>query len=145
MRIKIGFRTLIVSLLLLCGTGELARSQIVETRRGESNPAGVIFHSTLYGAATGGVLGGAYCLIKGHQRTWDVLRWSIAGGTAAGLLIGLIYVTARPAPTGSGLAEDPWIPESERLGAGPLLRDRNRDALGRSHPVFQLPLMHVRW
>lgn len=99
---NISLRQVIVGLVLTCVLPSAGRAQVVEERHGEANPTEVIFRSTLYGAGTGLLLGGAYSLVKSDDvSTWEVLRWSVAGGAAAGALIGVIYVLARPEPKGS--------------------------------------------
>lgn len=90
------------ALLLIC-TPVGARAQVVETRKSEANPAGVIFKATLYGVGTGLVLGGAYALIEEDDDvdTGDALKWGAAIGAAGGLVVGLIYAATRAEPQGS--------------------------------------------
>ena len=76
-------------------------AQVVEAREGSTNPAEVLFKSTLFGAGTGLALGGAYVLVADDVDTGEVLRWSTAGGAAGGLLIGLVYMVTRSDPEGS--------------------------------------------
>lgn len=78
------------------------RAQVVEEREGQSNPAGVVFKSVLYGVGTGLLIGGAYALVEDDDDvdTEDILKWSAAIGAAGGAGVGLIYVATRPEPKG---------------------------------------------
>jgi hypothetical protein len=91
----------LTALALLMASTTTASAQVVEAREGASNPAEVLFRSTLFGAATGLALGGAYALVADDADTGEVLRWSTAGGAAGGLLIGLVYMVTRSDPEGS--------------------------------------------
>jgi len=91
-----GPATFALALVLTMGTGVSA--QVVEGRDSEANPASVIFRSTLYGAGTGLALGGAYALVNDDDDTGDILRWGVATGAAAGLLIGLVHIATRSEP-----------------------------------------------
>jgi len=98
MSIRTTSASALVALALICGSLDEVSAQVVEGRDAEANPASVIFRSTLYGAGTGLVLGGAYILVADDADTGDVLRWSTAGGAAAGVLIGLAYLATRSEP-----------------------------------------------
>ena len=108
----------LVALTLVCMFQSEAAAQVVEERKGDANPAKVIFLATLYGAGTGLALGGAYALIEDGDdpSTGEVLRWGTAGGAAGGLLIGLVHVMTRSEPQGS--AEEVGLLELDGMDAG---------------------------
>jgi hypothetical protein len=89
--------------VLVCLLQSAASAQVIETREGDSNPGKVLFLSTLYGAGTGLVLGGAYALVDDDDDpgTGDILQWGVAAGAATGLVVGLIYCATRSEPQGT--------------------------------------------
>ena len=91
----------LTALALLMANANAASAQVVEAREGSSNPAEILFKSTLFGAGTGLALGGAYLLVADAPDVGETLRWSTAGGAAGGLLIGLVYMVTRSDPEGS--------------------------------------------
>jgi drug/metabolite transporter (DMT)-like permease len=134
-----------LSLVFHFGASSCASAQVIEERKGESNPSAVIFHSTMYGAGTGLLLGGAYALIEDDPdlSTSEILEWGLVGGVASGLLIGLIYVMARPEPRGDA-EEVGMLPLGK--GSPPMARSRiilvrERDRLGRNHARLHLDLI----
>jgi hypothetical protein len=126
-------------------------AQVVEEReQAASNPGKVIFHTTLYGAATGAVLGGAYALIEDDDDldAWEILRWGVAGGAAAGLVVGLIYVVARPEPKGDveDLDTDEDAESSSLIFAKPSVQfAHRRDPLGNTDRRVDVNLVAVRF
>lgn len=138
----------VISLALLPGSQQGLTAQVVEARESEANPAPVLLRATLYGAGTGLVLGGAYLLVKDDDGpdTGEVLRWSTAGGAAAGFLIGLIYVATRPQPEGS-IGEEGLVQlEGSDVSVSPIgLLDTRIGALGPEPGAFDLNLAAVRF
>lgn len=143
---------LVVALALSAGLYGDVSAQVVEEReQGASNPGKVIFRTTLYGAATGLVLGGAYALVEEDDdlSTGEILKWGVAGGAAAGFVIGLIYVVARPDPKGDiedlereGEEESSGIPTFEVPSFTMLQR---RDLLGNKDKELAVHLVNVRF
>jgi hypothetical protein len=123
---RIAVVIVVIALALQASNG--ARADINEERQGEANPSAVIFHATLFGAGTGLLLGGAYALVENssNRDTWDTLRWSVAGGTVLGFVVGLVYVTTRSGPNDAPKASELSEPErSGRLRGGAIrLRPR---------------------
>ena len=58
--------------------------------------------STLYGGATGLLLGLALALVV-DESTGDIMRWSFVTGTFGGFLIGVYHVANRPQPSSAML------------------------------------------
>lgn len=85
-----------LAVALTCGLHGDLSAQVVEERDSEANPAASIFKATLYGAATGLALGGAYALVNddvdddGGTSDADALRWGTAIGAVGGLVVGLM-------------------------------------------------------
>lgn len=127
---------------LTCNLPSGSSAQVIETREAESNPSSVLFRSTLYGAGTGFVLGGAYALVDGDDpSTGELLRWGTAIGAGAGLLIGLVYVASRADAAEDGRQAS--LPE----GAGLLHIERGDVRLSVpavSSRVRELPSVRVR-
>jgi len=71
-------------------------------RQSAENPMVEIFRSTLYGALTGAVVGGVIMLAAqtDADTNRDILRWSVVGGTALGLGVGMYFTAKRPQPSG---------------------------------------------
>lgn len=114
----------VVALAMILGIQSIASAQVIEERKGEANPSTAIFHATLYGAGTGLVLGGAYALVEEDEDldTAEILSWGVAGGAAAGFLIGLVYVVTRPEPRGDVEELEKFRPGgTPRLGPPSLL------------------------
>jgi hypothetical protein len=111
----------VAAFLLLTGVAGPAGAQVVEQRESEANPSVAIFRATLYGAGTGLLVGGAIALVEEDDgmSTGEILSWSVAGGTLAGLLVGLVYVATRRGPEG----------DAEEVGANE----------GRAGPHFEAP------
>lgn len=137
----------VVALALLLGIPACASAQVVEERRGESNPSVAIFRSTLYGAGTGLVLGGAYALVEDDEDldTVEILQWGVAGGAAAGFLIGLVYVVSRPEPRGDVEEYERFQPGSgePRLSAPRLMLVPTMDRDGDKKLGVGMRLVHV--
>jgi len=132
----------ILTVMVYCASGS-ACAQVTEVRQGESNPSGVLFHSTLYGAGTGLVLGGAYALVKkgDNPSTGSILSWSIAGGAALGFLVGVIYLTSRPQPRGLASSEEGSRPGRLELLAPSISLTEHRKLGGGTSRVMELSLL----
>ncbi len=138
MNAKATFWTAVLVLASVTCLSNQAGAQVIEERKGESNPSTVIFRATLYGVGTGLLLGGAYALVENDEdlTTGEILRWGAAGGAAAGLLVGLVHVITRPEPkgdveeVGAASLDDPQKP---RLRVPTVLVTEQRDILGESH------------
>lgn len=151
MHARNGLTSVMVALALALGTYDSLSAQVVERRESEANPAAVIFRATLFGAGTGLVLGGAYALVEsGDTSTGDILKWGVAGGAAAGAVIGLIYWATRSQPEGS--AEE--IDEASLLRfqggdlsvAVPALEvARLEDVSGRTFRTVEASLLQLRF
>lgn len=139
----------IAALVLVCFVQNSAISQVTENRRGEANPGAVLFHTTLYGAGTGLILGGAYALVKGSDSpsTGDVLRWGIAGGAGAGFVIGLVYLMSRPQPRGAADKAEMIDAEGSaaQTGMQQLLLTQRRDGLRPERGDIELRLVRVKF
>ncbi len=141
--------TILIALVMACVLQTVAGAQVIEERKGEANPSTVIFHATLYGAGTGLLLGGAYALVEKDEdlTTWEILKWGVAGGTAAGLLIGLIYVVARPEPHGDVEKVGRMVASGDRVVrriTGPtIVLNQRQGVLGAKHSELQLKLVNV--
>jgi hypothetical protein len=133
--------------LALCSSFQGSGAQVIEERSGEANPSTAIFHSTLYGAGTGLLLGGAYALVEDDDDldAIDILKWGFAGGAATGALVGLVYVVSRPDPEGD--AEEVGMIQIEngaaRFGAPTVKVVGRRDALGNKCGEFRLTLANA--
>ncbi len=132
---------------LLCLTvwAATAQAQVIEQRKGQSNPGTIIFKTTLYGAGTGLVLGGAYALVKSDNSdvsTGDALKWGVAGGAAAGAVIGVIYVLLRPEPKGtaSSVGGDD---ESLNLAPPVLHFESDPGPVGTTYREVRVGVLHV--
>lgn len=140
-------RLVLIALTLVCMIQSSAQGQVIEERKGEANPGPVIFRSTAYGAATGLVLGGAYALVEDDEdlETGEILKWGVASGAAAGALIGLIYVIARPEPKGDveGVGTSRFRAENPRFLAPGLRLVRQRDATGGKHRKLEIRLVRL--
>ncbi len=88
---------LVASLIMLWMISS-AQAQVTVARTGQENPMVVIAKSTMYGAATGIILGLALSLAV-EEDFGDVMRWSFVGGTLGGFLIGVYHVATRPQPS----------------------------------------------
>jgi hypothetical protein len=149
MRKRLSLGPAAIALALFCSFQESVSAQVVEKRQGEANPAAVIFRSTLYGAGTGLVLGGAYALIEEDDdpSTGEILKWGTAGGAAAGFLIGLVYVITRSEPKGD--AEVTGVLQLERGDLGiavpTILMAEQRDVAGRTARAAEVNLVKVRF
>ena len=121
---------LIPCLLFLCLSQGNSFAQVIEERKGESNPGALLFKTTLYGVGTGLILGGAYALVEDNPdvSTSEALRWSAAGGAVGGLLVGLVYLIAGPTPKGD--AEE--VDTHHEGGAAPDARHPVRSKKGRA-------------
>jgi len=132
---------------------ENANAQVIEEReRSASNPGKSIFRTTLYGAGTGLVLGGAYALIEDDEdtSTLDCLKWGTAIGAASGLVIGLIYVVARPEPKGDieSVEQDDDDEESSlirNLEPPTVMMAARSDLLGNKDRQVALNLLNLRF
>jgi hypothetical protein len=92
----------LVALAMVAGTRSTVAAQPVDERASQANPAAVIFRASLYGAGTGLVLGSGYALLDQTDASpGALLKWGVAGGVAAGALIGLIYWATRSPPQDS--------------------------------------------
>ncbi|MFQ5750432.1 MAG: hypothetical protein ACE5HI_00425 [bacterium] len=98
MRIKKWVPKLLIALLVTFLFNSLAQGQVRVVRRGQENPVVTIAKSTLYGAATGTLLGLALSLVV-DEDTGDILKWSFVGGTFGGFLFGIYHVATRPGPS----------------------------------------------
>lgn len=137
--------TVLALVLMTVGQQGLA-GQVVEGRDAESNPASVIFRSTLYGVGTGVVLAGAYTLISEDDDAWDAFRWGAGGGAVAGLVVGLIYVATRSEPEDdeAGTALIQMSGGSVRVSAREVIQ--SRVALpDRLRSTFDLRLLAIRF
>ena len=131
-----------------------ASAQVIEEReQGDSNPGKSIFRTTLYGAGTGLVLGGAYALIEDDEdtSTVDCLKWGTAIGAATGLVIGIVYVVARPEPKGDieSVDEDDDAEEESslihNLEPPTVMMASRSDLLGNKDREVALNLVNLRF
>lgn len=103
------FRNLVITLLLIMFTllafTSGAEAQVAIVRGAHENPVVSIAKSTLYGGATGVLLGLALTLVV-DEPTGDILKWSFVGGTFGGFLYGIYHVSTRPQPTAALLQFD---------------------------------------
>ena len=102
-------RNLVITLLLIMFTllafTSGAEAQVAIVRGAHENPVVSIAKSTLYGGATGVLLGLALTLVV-DEPTGDILKWSFVGGTFGGFLYGIYHVSTRPQPTAALLQFD---------------------------------------
>ncbi|MFQ5674816.1 MAG: hypothetical protein ACE5G1_02880 [bacterium] len=97
--------TLLIITLSLVAVYSNAQAQVTVVRGGQENPVISIAKSTLYGAATGVLLGLALTLVV-DEDTGDILKWSFVGGTFGGFLFGIYHVSTRPEPSAALLQFD---------------------------------------
>lgn len=148
MRLSRYLATAVIAVALLPGSHQDLTAQVVTARDSEANPASALFRATLYGAGTGLVLGGAYALVDddGDPGTGQILKWGVAGGVAAGLLVGLIYVVTRPEAEGSIGDEGMIQLRGGELDVSPLgILDTEAGALGPDPGALDLNLVAVRF
>ncbi len=91
-----------IMLLLVFMTNGVSQAQVTVVRGGQENPVVTIGKSTLYGGATGLLLGLALALVI-EDNTGEIMRWSFVGGTFGGFLIGVYHVANRPQPASAML------------------------------------------
>ncbi len=114
---------MVMVLLFVFVMNSASQAQVRVVRSGQENPVVTIGKSTLYGGATGLLLGLALALVL-EQDTGDIIRWSFVSGTFGGFLVGVYHVANRPQPSSAmlqfnstGLAKI-RLPKPElRLGA----------------------------
>jgi len=139
----------VIGFALLTVLQNSASAQVVETREGEANPTGVIFRSTLYGAGTGLVLGGAYALVDegDDPSTGSILAWGVAGGAAAGFLIGVIHTLTRSGPEGDAeVTSALQVRDGDtRLAIPGVMLKAQRDPAGNTSRVAEVNLVRVRF
>jgi hypothetical protein len=138
----------LATLVLWSSAASDTSAQVVEERDSEANPAAAIFRATLFGAGTGLLLGGAYALVEeGDATTGEILRWGVAGGAAAGVVVGLIYWATRSEPEGSAEDVDTAllrVKDGDLQMDVPALRARAlQDVGGIIHPTIEASLLQV--
>ena len=103
------FRNFVITFLVIMFTflafSSSAEAQVTFIRGSHENPVISIAKSTLYGGATGILLGLALTLVV-DESTGDILKWSFVGGTFGGFLYGIYHVSTRPQPTAALLQFD---------------------------------------
>ena len=103
------FRNFVITFLVIMFTfltfSSSAEAQVTIIRGSHENPVISIAKSTLYGGATGVILGLALTLVV-DEPTEDILKWSFVGGTFGGFLYGIYHVSTRPQPTAALLQFD---------------------------------------
>ena len=103
------FRNFVITFLVIMFTflafSSSAEAQVTIIRGSHENPVISIAKSTLYGGATGILLGLALTLVV-DESTGDILKWSFVGGTFGGFLYGIYHVSTRPQPTAALLQFD---------------------------------------
>ena len=103
------FRNFVITFLLIMfaflAFSSSAEAQVAIVRGAHENPVISIAKSTLYGGATGVILGLALTLVI-DEPTGDILKWSFVGGTFGGFLYGIYHVSTRPQPTAALLQFD---------------------------------------
>jgi uncharacterized membrane protein YdcZ (DUF606 family) len=87
-----------VTVLIMLWMISPVQAQVTVVRTGEENPMVTIAKSTLYGAATGVILGLALSLAV-DEDFGDVMKWSFVGGTLGGFFIGVYHVATRSQPS----------------------------------------------
>lgn len=105
MKISRYLPSLLLILLFTLSFNTVVEGQVTVVRGGEENPVVTIARSTLYGAATGVILGLALSLVV-EEDTEDILKWSFVGGTFGGFLFGVYHVVSRPKPSTAMLEID---------------------------------------
>jgi hypothetical protein len=98
------FFLLLLMVLMLVMAGE-SSAQVTVVRGGSENPVITIGKSTLYGGATGLLLGLALSLVV-DEDTGDIVKWSFVGGTFGGFFLGAYHVATRPQPRSAFLQFD---------------------------------------
>jgi hypothetical protein len=115
-------------------------AQVQVVRSGQENPMVTIGKSTLYGGATGLLVGLALSLVV-DEDTGTVLKWGFVGGTLGGLMFGIYHVATRPQPSSALLQFD-----SDRLAKvavpQPQVRFQSMKD-GRHSPVIKVPIVSV--
>ncbi len=98
------FRNFVITFLVIMFTflafSSSAEAQVRIIRGSHENPVISIAKSTLYGGATGILLGLALTLVI-DEPSEDVLKWSFVGGTFGGFFYGIYHVANRPKPSAS--------------------------------------------
>ncbi len=97
--------TFLVIMFIFLAFSSSAEAQVTIIRGSHENPVISIAKSTLYGGATGILLGLALTLVV-DESTGDILKWSFVGGTFGGFLYGIYHVSTRPQPTAALLQFD---------------------------------------
>jgi len=88
------------AVLLVHVLAPAASAGINVNRNGDENPVQEVAKSTLYGALTGLVVGGALALASdSNDNDAQLVRSGIVAGTFLGLGLGLWWVTKRPQPS----------------------------------------------
>ncbi len=105
MKIRNLLPVILIALLLMFSFTSETQAQVRVVRSSHENPVVSIAKSTLYGAATGVLLGLALTLVV-NEDTGDVIKWSFVGGTFGGFLIGIYHVANRPQPSAALLQFD---------------------------------------
>jgi len=131
-----------VAMALVVG-GSDAAAQVVERQPPGMSTTEVLARSTILGAGTGLILGGTYTLVADEVDTGAVLRWSLAGGAAGGLILGLVDVL-------SGADDATDEPGALRLDDGGLrftplglLPEKRRDLADVRHGAYDLGLLRL--
>ncbi len=103
------FRNFVITFLVIMFTflafNSSAEAQVTIIRGSHENPVISVAKSTLYGGATGVLLGLALTLVV-DEPTEDILKWSFVGGTFGGFFYGIYHVSTRPQPTAALLQFD---------------------------------------
>jgi hypothetical protein len=88
------------ALMLVLPWATEARAAINVQRSGDENPMKEVAKSVLYGALAGLCVGGALAVAtEDNHNDDDFIRWGFAGGTLAGLGMGIYWVSKRPQPS----------------------------------------------
>lgn len=131
----------LVVLTLLGGAQGSLSAQAVEASESSSQRQALL---SQYGA----LIGGAYPLVEtGYESTKGMLKWGVAGGAAAGAVVGLVYVLNRSQPRGSADAVGTVDARNGGLRFGvPSLRvGRLEDVGGRRLPTIEANLFQARF
>ncbi len=84
-----------------------ARAAVNVTRTGDENPMKEVAKSVIYGGIAGLFVGVSLAVAtKDNHNDGDLIRRGFAGGTLAGLGLGLYWVTRRPQPSAALELED---------------------------------------
>lgn len=105
MRSNITLILLLIVLIVSFSVSSNLHAQVQVVRTGQENPVITIGKSTLYGGATGLLLGLALSLVV-DEDTGDIVKWSFVGGTFGGFLVGIYHVASRPQPSSALLQFD---------------------------------------